>query len=190
MNIFETMLTAVALSADALALACSVGLASRAADIKKRAVFSAVVFAAFSAAGHIAGQLLAMVFSEAYHRFAKWAAAALFAVIGASMIFEAVKQLRVKVSEMSDVDYDFYSNKRILLLALAAAPDEFAAGVSMGAAGATVWISAATVTAVTFAFTLLGVTLANRIGLRIGAAAGIFGGAIVIGMALSTAIAG
>ncbi|MDV2480619.1 manganese efflux pump [Methanoculleus sp. Wushi-C6] len=176
MDFATTLLVAVGLAMDALAVSISGGAAIREGRVRWALVIGAL-FGGFQMGmpvlGWLGGTGLAS-FTEAY---APWIAFLLLALIGGKMIVEAVR---------GDGESVRFENGAavLLLLAVATSIDALAVGATFAFLETPILVPAVTIGVVTFAISAAGVLIGSSFGGLLGRKAGIFGGIILIGIGL------
>ncbi|MBR4635040.1 MAG: manganese efflux pump [Clostridia bacterium] len=170
MSIFELLITAVALSMDAMAVSIASGLTAKKVRIRS-AVFMALAFGVFQALMPAIGfyiiPLLSRIFGSGVESFVKsvdhWIAFILLAFIGGKMIVEAIK------NEEEDVRNDPFRPGSVLVLAVATSIDALATGIVFSSFGFTTGrlvFSVLLIGAITFALSLFGVLAGKKLGER------------------------
>ena len=172
--IIQIILLGVALSMDAFAISVTYGLVYQ--DItKKRAIFIALVFGLMqglmpligywlvelveiivgATAGASAGNTMALIVT--------WLAFVLLLFIGGKMLFEGIKELRNKEENKEP---KVFSIKEVLLFGIATSIDALGSGVALHSGlsnNGTVFLHVSIIICITFAISLVGVLLGNKI---------------------------
>ena len=172
--IIQIILLGVALSMDAFAISVTYGLVYQ--DItKKRALFIALVFGVMqglmpligywlvelveiivgATAGASAGNTMALIVT--------WLAFVLLLFIGGKMLFEGIKELRNKEENKEP---KVFSIKEVLLFGVATSIDALGSGVALHSGlsnNGTVFLHVSIIICITFAISLVGVLLGNKI---------------------------
>lgn len=172
MELFDLLMTAVALSMDAFAVSISKGLSVKSLRAR-HALITGAYFGGFQALMPLLGFLLASSFAAAIERFDHWIAFALLALIGANMIREALSHDEDHLTDAFDV-------KTMLPLAVATSIDALATGVSFALTGTNIWLAIAVVGVTTFLFSAVGVKIGNVFGTRYKSKAELLGGVLLI----------
>ncbi len=192
MSFFELLITAVALSMDAMAVSIASGLS--AARVRMRdAIFMALAFGVFQAAMPTIGfyiiPLLSRIFGPGVETFVHsvdhWVAFVLLAFIGGKMIVEAIK------NEEESTGSDPFRASNVLLLAVATSIDALATGIvfsSFGFSTGKLLLSVLLIGAVTFALSLFGVLAGKKLGDRFKRWAVLAGGIALVGIGLKILI--
>ncbi len=180
MSFFDLIVTAIALSMDAFAVAISKGLSVQTVSPKHCAVTGGY-FGGFQALMPLIGFFLASLFAAQIRAFDHWIAFALLTLIGGNMLREALSD------EEEELNCSFCP--RVMLpLAVATSIDALAAGVSFAVTGANIWIAIACIGVTTFAFSAVGVRIGNIFGAKYQKKAEIVGGLILIAMGIKILI--
>ena len=162
MNLFDLIMTAIALSMDAFAVSISKGLSVN--KVKPRhALIVGGYFGGFQALMPLLGFLLASSFAEYIKRFDHWIACVLLVLIGANMIREALSHEEEKLN-------DSFGFKTMLPLAVATSIDALATGVT------------------TFLFSAVGLKIGNIFGSKYKSKAELIGGIILALMGIKILI--
>lgn len=176
MNLFDLVITAIALSMDAFAVSISKGLSSRQYRLRYSLITGAY-FGGFQALMPFLGYLLAGLFAKYITAFDHWIAFFLLAIIGGNMIREACSKEEEKLN-------DSYGFKAMLPLAIATSIDALATGVSFAVMGANIYIAIALIGVTTFLFSAAGVKIGNVFGVKYKSKAEFVGGLILILMGI------
>ena len=167
-----TLLTAIGLAMDAVAVAIASGLSVK--TLRLRDAFKmAAFFGAFQGLMPLLGYLLGRQFSNVLAAYDHWIAFILLVGIGTKMLYDA----RSAADERVDSPF---RNRKLLALAIATSIDAFAVGVSFslletGLAATTIIIGV-----VTFALCLPAVWFGARMGAAVAKRAEVFGGLVLI----------
>lgn len=172
MNLFDLIVTAIALSMDAFAVSVSKGLSTPHVRAK-HCVICGVYFGGFQALMPLLGFLLASSFAEYIKTYDHWIAFVLLALIGVNMIREALSK------EEERLDPSF-SVKTMLLLAIATSIDALATGVSFALTETNIWEAIAITGATTFLFSVAGVKVGSIFGAKYKSRAELVGGVILV----------
>lgn len=184
MTIWELLLTAIALSMDAFAVAVSKGLATQRLN-KKHMLIVGAWFGGFQALMPLIGWLIASKFSKYITRYDHWIAFALLAAIGINMIREALKK---DDEETASASFGF---RTMLIMALATSIDALAIGVSfafLGVSSSRIIPYVCCIGAVTFLLSAAGVKIGSVFGAKYKAKAEIAGGIILIALGIKILI--
>ena len=176
MSLFELFLVAVGLSMDAFAVSICKGLALKKMDIKKAAI-TGLWFGGFQAGMPLIGYFLGKQFERYITSIDHWIAFVLLALIGISMIREALSKEEEKANDSLDV-------KTMFLLAVATSIDALAVGVTFAFLQVRIVPAISFIGIITFTLSAIGVKVGNVFGMKYKAKAEIAGGIILIGMGL------
>lgn len=181
MNLFDLIVTAIALSMDAFAVSISKGLSVQTLRPKHSLIVGAY-FGGFQALMPFLGWLLASSFAEYIRRFDHWIAFVLLALIGANMIREALSK---KEEEKMDASFGV---KTMLPLAIATSIDALATGVTFAMTETNIWLAIAVVGTTTFVFSAVGLRIGHLFGRKYQAKAELLGGVILVLMGIKILI--
>ena len=172
MNLFDLIMTAIALSMDAFAVSICKGLSVRKLEIKHMAL-AGIWFGGFQALMPLIGYLLGSTFASYVQKFDHWIALILLAFIGLSMIKEAFGEDEEEVG-------DSFGAKTMFLMAVATSIDALAVGVTFAFLNVNVIFAVFTIGITTFIFSAAGIKIGNVFGLRFKSKAELAGGAILV----------
>ena len=172
MNLLDLIITALALSMDAFAVAIGKGLSCRKYRLKN-SLITGLYFGGFQALMPLAGFFLAALFARYIQAVDHWIAFGLMALIGGNMIRESLS------GEEEKMDASF-GLKAMLPLAVATSIDALASGISFAVVGANIWAAVALIGVITFLLSALGVKIGNVFGAKYQAKAEFTGGLILI----------
>ena len=192
MTPFELILTAIALSMDAMAVSVASGIAAKKIRMKD-ALIMAAAFGIFQALMPTIGfyiiPVLCRLFGDGVESFVRsidhWIAFILLAFIGGKMIFEAIK------NEEEEAGENPFRLSNVLVLAVATSIDALATGIvfcSFGFDTAKLVFSVLTIGIITFALSLFGVLAGKKLGERFKRGAVLAGGFVLIGIGLKILI--
>ncbi len=191
LSIFELLLTAVALSMDAMAVAISSGILARSVRLKD-AMLMALFFGFFQflmpVIGYYIIPLLGSIFGEGVVDFVRSAdhfiAFGLLAFIGGKMVFEAIQN--------KDEDgANSFKFKTLLIMAVATSIDALAVGITYNTLSLTFgffWFAVIAIGVITFGLSLLGVLLGKKLGSKFKRWAVLGGGIVLIGIGIKILI--
>lgn len=174
MSFAGLLLIALGVSADAFAVALGKGLHMKTFNLR-HALAIALAFGGFQALMPLLGWLLASQFARYITGIDHWIAFGLLLLIGAKMIWEAVRG-----GADDELDSDALPVRELLLLAVATSIDALAVGISFAFLPVSIGPAVALIGVCTFVLSLGGVLLGRRVGRRFGAPAEIAGGVILI----------
>ena len=176
MTIFSIVLIAFGLSMDACAVSVSCGIACQ--DTKLKHAFKAAFFfgtfqAIMPLIGYYAGRAVYEYISHIDH----WISFIMLTVIGGRMIYSALKG---NEDDKTEFEKNPFSNKSILMLAVATSIDALAVGVSFALADADIFVSVAIIGGITFLLSFLSVLLGKKVGKMFQSKAEFTGGIILV----------
>lgn len=175
MGAFELILTAVALSMDAFAVAVCKGLATGKIKFKHMIIVGAW-FGGFQALMPLIGYLLGSAFAKYITPVDHWIAFVLLALIGANMIKEAVS-----CDSCEDSADSSFAVKIMLTMAIATSIDALAVGISYGLLpNVNIWLAIGSIGVITFLFSALGVKIGSVFGAKYKKPAELSGGIVLI----------
>ena len=172
MDLFDLIVTGIALSMDAFAVSIGKGLSVQRVKAKHSLICGAW-FGGFQALMPLLGFLLASSFAEYIKQYDHWIAFALLLLIGANMLREAFSK------EENEADASF-SVKTMLLLAVATSIDALATGVSFAVTDTNIWLAVSIIGVTTFLFSAAGVKVGSIFGRKYQSKAEFLGGVILI----------
>ncbi len=175
MSFFELLLTAVALSMDAFAVAACKGLNMRSINWK-RAGWIGLFFGGFQALMPLAGWLLGKQFEHLITSVDHWVVFALLALIGGKMIYDAVK---AEDGESCPVE-DRLSVRELVALSLATSIDALAVGISFAFLNVRILPAVAVIGITTFALSIIGVAIGQKFGAKYRDRATLAGGVVLV----------
>lgn len=173
MGIGELFLLAVGLSMDAFAVSVCKGLAMQHIDGKKMCIVG-LWFGGFQALMPALGYLVGSLFQEYITAFDHWIAFVLLAIIGGSMIREALS------GEEDDDTNASLSFGVMLLMAVATSIDALAVGVTFAFLQVNLLFAVLFIGVTTFALSAAGVKVGSVFGTRYKAKAELAGGLILV----------
>ncbi|MBQ7925910.1 MAG: manganese efflux pump [Lachnospiraceae bacterium] len=176
MSLLSLFLIAVGLSMDAFAVSVCKGLAMPKITFKKAAVVG-LWFGGFQALMPFLGYILGSQLSNSIEAFDHWIAFILLALIGASMIKEALSKEEEEANDSLDI-------KTMFLLALATSIDALAVGVTFAFLKQDILPAVTFIGVVTFLLSMTGVKVGNIFGTKYKSKAELAGGIILILMGL------
>ena len=172
MDLFDLIVTGIALSMDAFAVSIGKRLSSKSVKAKHSLIYGAW-FGGFQALMPLLGFLLASSFAEYIKQYDHWIAFVLLFLIGANMLREAFSK------EENEADASF-SVKTMLLLAVATSIDALATGVSFAVTDTNIWLAVSIIGVTTFLFSAAGVKVGSIFGRKYQSKAEFLGGLILI----------
>lgn len=172
MNFIDLLLLAIGLSMDAFAVSVCKGLASK-EHYLKTGVVCGLWFGFFQALMPLIGWLLGCTVSEYVEKFSPFIAFGLLAFLGIKMIVEAFKD----EDEPSESSLGF---KVMITFAFATSIDALAAGLSLAAMDANIWIAILLIGIITCIISFFGSAIGAKVGTKLKSKAEIAGGVILI----------
>ena len=193
MGIWELLIMAVALSMDAFAVSICKGLATTGSYIKTGLVCG-IWFGAFQALMPFIGWLLGSTVSSYIESYSAYIAFALLAFLGVKMIWEALSEAREQKKALAEgINACGCANneknaslgvKVMLVFAIATSIDALAAGLSLAAMGANIFVAITFIGITTFLFSFVGAAAGSKIGSRFSTKAQIAGGMILLALGI------
>jgi putative Mn2+ efflux pump MntP len=175
------ILLAFALAFDAFAVAIAVGI--KLGRLDRWTIFRLSWHFGFAQFGMpILGWLAGEYLSGVIGAYARWLAAAVLVVIGVRLIYEQFDP------DGRRWDGDPTRGTSLLILMFATSVDALAAGFTLGLVGVQILYPTLIIGVVAASMTVLGLVFGRALGLRFGRAAGVFGGLILIGLAIRTIV--
>ncbi len=178
MDILGPLILAVGFSADAFAVSVCKGLSMKKATWRAGMVCG-LWFGGFQTLMPIIGYYLGRLFANAVMAVAPVISFILLALIGVNMLKEAFEKQEC-CGECTDADL---SVKTMFVLAIATSIDAMAGGLSIAldvSRNTNIFLTAALIGVITFAFSTVGVKIGNLFGSRYEKGAEIAGGSILI----------
>ena len=173
MGFIEVLLTGIALSMDAFAVAVCKGLNMRKINYNHTLVI-ALFFGGFQALMPLIGWLLGKQFESYIVSFDHWIAFILLAFIGGKMIVEVLKDETEECSSCAKLDV-----KELFVLAVATSIDALAVGITFALIKVNIWGAITTIGLTTFILSAIGVLVGNRFGSKYKNKAELAGGIIL-----------
>lgn len=165
---------AVGLAMDAFAVSIGAGLTLKTVDARQTFRL-AWHFGLFQALMPVLGWLAGLSIANWIAPVDHWIAFGLLAVIGAKMIYEALKQ-----SDDHGQRTDPTKGWSLVLLSVATSIDALAVGLSLALLDVDIWYPAVVIGLVAGAFTAVGMQLGTRFGALLGRRMEVVGGVILI----------
>jgi len=178
MNLFTVSFLAVGLAADAFAVSVANGIVMKKCYRMYYSLMFGFYFGLFQFAMPIIGFYLGIMFTGVIESFSNWIAFGLLSLIGAKMIYEALKN---EMENECGVNIDqILSVKNMCILAVATSIDACAVGVSFALTKTPLILPAVIIGVIAFCFSAAGVFIGKQIGGLLNKGAGIIGGLILI----------
>lgn len=180
MSFIQVLLTAIALSMDAVAV--SLGTACRKKAPHSRGILvMALGFGIFQALMPWLGFTLGSAGSAHLMRFDHWIAFALLGFVGGKMLWESFHE---EEDAELEIQAGYLPWKTLLLLAIATSIDAAAIGISFSMIGTSIAREALIIGVITFVLSWLAGHFGKRIGEGLGKKAEVLGGLLLIGIGL------
>ena len=171
-NLISTGLIAIALAMDAFSVSMTKGFTQKNIT-PTQILYYGLFFGGFQALMPILGYFFGNFISSFIASLASVVGFVLLLAIGLNMIRESLK------NDDEDIA-DTFSFKEVTLLAIATSIDAFAVGITIALIHDPLWISAAIIGIVAFAFSIVGIFIGKKIGDYVGNRFQILGGVILI----------
>lgn len=177
MNLIDIIMIGIGLSMDAAAVSVTNGMVYRVGRDKK--IMMPVFFGLFQGLMPMLGYYTGGVFSTWLVRYSGVIIFLIFAYLGIGMLKEGLSHESQIKKEPAEMTY------RVLLMqAIATSIDAFAVGIAFCAMEASIWFSAAVICVTTFLISAASVLLGKKFGEALGKKAEVFGGSILLLLAL------
>ncbi len=171
-NLISTGLIAIALAMDAFSVSMTKGFTQKNIT-PTQILYYGLFFGGFQALMPILEYFFGNFISTFIASLASVVGFVLLLAIGLNMIRESLK------NDEDDIA-DTFSFKEVTLLAIATSIDAFAVGITIALIHDPLWISAAIIGIVAFAFSIVGIFIGKKIGDYVGNRFQILGGVILI----------
>ncbi len=179
MEFTNVILLAFALAFDAFAVAIAVGI--KLGRIDRWVVFRLSWHFGFAQFGMpILGWVIGEYVSGVVGDYARWMAALVLVIIGARLIWEQL------YPDGRSWKGDPTRGASLIILMFATSVDALAAGFTLGLVGIQILYPTLIIGVVAASMTILGLIFGKAVGIRFGRGAGVFGGLILIGLAIKT----
>jgi len=175
MNLWTTFVLAVGLAMDAFAVSVASGIAMRNFHVG-HALRMATAFGLFQAVMPVFGWVTGRALQQSLAGMDHWIAFVLLSFIGGKMIYEATRL------DKAEEPTNPFALRTLLVLALATSIDAFAVGVTFAMIGAAIVGPVLIIGAVTFALSMAGVYIGERVGHFFEKKIEILGGLVLIAM--------
>jgi len=171
LNIF---LIALGLSADAFAVALSLGLSMPGSKFKN-AVVIGLYFGFFQGIMPLIGYFAAVRFAGPIEAYGQWIAFAVLVIIGVKMIYGSLKSNEDNTANVTSLKFS-----KIIPLALATSIDALVVGVSFAFLDVAIFPAATLIAITAFILSAIGVKIGNVAGIKLQARANFIGGLILV----------
>ena len=184
MGIIELLITTIALSMDAFAVAICKGLCV--GKIKpKHMIICGLWFGGFQALMPLIGYFLGVAFADYINAYDHWIAFVLLGFIGGKMILEALQKEEC-ACEYND---SAFGVKTMLTMAIATSIDALAVGVGFAILpDVNISFAIASIGVITFIFSAVGVKIGSIFGAKYKFVAELVGGIALVGMGIKILI--
>ena len=172
MSYLDMLLLAVGLAMDAFAVSICKGLASKERFLKT-GIVCGIWFGVFQALMPFIGWLLGTTVADLIESFSAYVAFVLLAFLGIKMIYGAIKG-------DDETCEDTLSPRVMVVFALATSIDALAAGLSLAAVEANIWIAILFIGVITCIMSFIGSIVGAKVGAKFKSKAEIAGGVILI----------
>lgn len=173
----NTIFIAIGLAMDAFAVSISSGIALKKPTLSYYLIFG-TVFGFFQFIMPFFGFYGSKIFSNHFANYTNIISFVLLFAIGAKMIFEAL-------SDNDDKNSEIITLWKMVGLGIATSIDALAVGIIFGINNSPILINSIIIGIVAFCFSFVGVYLGKKIGNFIGNKAEVFGGTILILLAIN-----
>jgi putative Mn2+ efflux pump MntP len=172
----EVIFLALALSMDAFAVAIGIGVKNGTFE-KALAIKVALFFGVFQGLMPLFGHLASVGIGSYITEYDHWIAFLLLGAIGGKMIYESF-------GENTEDEFTVFTNKVLLILAVATSIDAMAAGFTLGLLEINPFISMILIGVVTYLFSFLGVYIGTKGGSFLESKAELLGGIVLVGIGI------
>lgn len=178
MQVWEIVLVALGVSADACAVAMCKGVEMK-KFVWKYALVIAACFGLFQVMMPLIGWVVASQFAGYITEWDHWVAFGLLVLLGAKMIFDSFKKEK-PLAEGEEPPPLRLGVKSLLVMSVATSIDALAVGVSFAFLEVNIALALAIIGSFTFVISVLGVLVGVKIGNRFKNKAEFFGGLVLI----------
>jgi len=172
----EVILLALALSMDAFAVAIGIGVKQGKFDMKL-AIKVGLFFGIFQGIMPLFGYLASLGLGTYITEYDHWIAFVLLALIGCKMIYESF-------GENTEDEFTSFTNKVLLILAIATSIDAMAAGFTLNLLEVNPFVSMVLIGMITYVFSFFGVYLGTKSGGMLEDKAEFLGGVVLVGIGI------
>lgn len=177
----DLLLTAVALSMDAMAAALAYGMAMKRWKWRD-ALTVACFFGGFQALMPTIGWFAGISIRQSIVAIDHWVAFVLLGYIGGRMVANSLRNTQAPASDALQSATGALDIRRLLFMAVATSIDALAVGIGLAMTEAAMLPTACTIGGITFGLSFAGVALGKRAGKLFGKRAELFGGFVLIAM--------
>lgn len=184
MSITVILLTAVALSMDALAVSITKGMTIKKLT-KGLGIKIALAFGVFQGLMPLLGWMMGIGFEKYIKSVDHWIALILLSILGLKMIIEFIKSKKEDETQ-AELEYsatsaeEEISNKELLMLAIATSIDALAIGISFAFLNVSIIPASIIIALITFLICIVGVFVGHKVGDIFNGYAEFVGGIILI----------
>lgn len=178
MNLLTSLIVAIAVCLDSFAIAITIGIAAKKVKIRQ-AIKAAVILAAIQGVMVIIGWFIVTQTKSAISSIDHWIGFGILTIVGGRMVYEGLKKKKDRKV------FDPFRLSVLVTLAIASSIDALAVGVSLTIINANIFITATTVTVLTFVMAFLGIFIGERKGKLLGDRMEIVGGVTLILIGIS-----
>lgn len=176
MNALSTIFIAFSMSADAFAVAVCKGAALRHPK-PTEAIKTGLIFGAIEATTPLVGWGMGAIASNYVSAFDHWIAFFILSTLGIKMLIDGASKKDDHCEKPSR-----HNLKTLAIAGLGSSIDAMGVGVTLAFIDANIWITSAAIGTATFIMASIGIMMGHTIGSKIGKAAEVIGGVILIGI--------
>ena len=177
MNLTDIIMIGIGLSMDAVAVSLTNGMVYRMGQDKK--FMMPVFFGVFQGLMPLLGYFTGGLFAKWLEQYSGLIIFLILGFLGAKMLKEGLSHKQAEKKEPSVMTYGV-----LFVQAIATSIDAFAVGIVFCAKGISIWSSAGIICLTTFICSFIAVLLGKKFGELLGKKAEVFGGSILILLAL------
>ncbi len=177
MNLVDIIMIGIGLSMDAVAVSLTNGMVYRMGQDKK--IMMPVFFGIFQGLMPLLGYFTGGLFAKWISQYSGWIIFLILGFLGVKMLKEGLSHEQIEKKEPTVMTYGV-----LFVQAIATSIDAFAVGIAFCTTCVSIWFSAAIICVTTFICSLIAVLLGKKFGELLGKKAEVFGGSILILLAL------
>ena len=178
MSLLSIFIIGIGLSVDSFVVSITAGVCMDKVKIRN-ALKVAFFMAFFQALMPLIGWLAGSSFQRYIESVDHWVAFILLLAIGGKMIYEGVKH-----NDKTEKSFSLTSNLMLTGMAIAISIDALIVGIGFGLLEVPIIIPVIIIGGLTFLFSVTGVLLGNKIGIRYNSGLEIFGGILLAGLGI------
>jgi putative Mn2+ efflux pump MntP len=178
MSLLSIFIIGIGLSVDSFVVSITAGVCMDKVKIRN-ALKVAFFMAFFQALTPLIGWLAGSSFQRYIESVDHWVAFILLLAIGGKMIYEGVKH-----NDKAEKSFSLTSNLMLTGMAIATSIDALIVGIGFGLLEVSIIIPVIIIGGLTFLFSVIGVLLGNKIGIRYNSGLEIFGGILLAGLGI------